>query len=222
MQNLLPVFLSRVQSYNKNNDEPLKLIDLGCGTGRNTLKLRAFAPANAQVIGLDNSRGMLDVARKALEKSSSASTDNGPAVTLDIYDLLQSPPSPPVCAIGASGIISTLVLEHIPLETFFAGASALLVPGGLLLVTNMHSDMGAISQAGFVDATTGTKIRPTSYSHTVEEVVEVARRMDFEVVGDDGVRVKAVDEGMVDVLGPRAKKWVGIKVWFAICFRKKE
>lgn len=46
--------------------------------------------------------------------------------------------------------------------------------------------------------------------------------MGFGVVGDEGVKEKAVDEGMLEMLGPRAKKWVGIKVWFAICLRKKE
>ncbi|GAD98393.1 hypothetical protein AOR_1_994194 [Paecilomyces variotii No. 5] len=224
METLLPDFLTRVQSSQHRNDEALKLIDLGCGTGRNTLRLRELCPARVQMIGLDNSRGMLDVARKRLQVQEEKDPIEGDRarVLLDVYDLLQSPPAPPTCAIGALGVISTLVLEHIPVEMFFEGASALLAPGGLLLVTNMHSEMGTISQAGFVDVATGMKIRPTSYNYTVEEVIQAARRTGLEVVGDEAVKEKAVDENMLEVLGPRAKKWVGVKVWFAICFRKKE
>jgi hypothetical protein len=25
---------------------------------------------------------------------------------------------------------------------------------------------------------------------------------------------------MVEILGPRARKWVGVDVWFSICFRR--
>lgn len=223
MRSLLPDFLARVQSLHRN-DEVLKIIDLGCGTGRNTLRLRELCPAHAQVIGLDNSRGMLEVARKRLQvkDGKDVASGGGTQVLLEVYDLLQSPPCPPTCAVGALGVISTLVLEHIPVEMFFEGASALLAPGGLLLVTNMHSEMGAISQAGFVDVATGMKIRPMSYNYTVDEVIQVAGRTGFDVIGDEAVKEKAVDEDMLEALGPRAKKWVGVKVWFMICFRKKE
>ncbi|KAH8426231.1 uncharacterized protein LDX57_003978 [Aspergillus melleus] len=82
--------------------------------------------------------------------------------------------------------------------------------------------MGAISQAGFVDTATGTKIRPTSYSHTVDEVVDAAHKAEFTVQQMEGERVRerTVDEDLAEKLGKRAKKWVGITVWFGVCFRK--
>lgn len=87
----------------------------------------------------------------------------------------------------------------------------------MLLVTNMHEEMGGISQAGFVDPMTGEKVRPTSYAHSVGDVVRQGKRWGFEVVGN--VLERRVDESMVEALGPRARKWVGVKVWFGICFR---
>lgn len=252
MRSLLPDFMARVVEEHSNSTTvttttasasttgstgssssssrplKLKLVDLGCGTGRNTLQLLASAPADAEIVGLDASRGMLDVARRAVrEKININQQRQGQSptvtVTLETYDLLRSPRNPPLCARGAAGMISTLVVEHVPTDVFFASASEILVPGGYLLLTNMHSDMGAISQAGFVDTATGTKIRPKSYSHTVAEVVDAAGRAGFEVVDVDGqsVRERGVDEGMVEVLGKRARKWVGVTVWFGVCFRKR-
>ncbi|KAL4943574.1 hypothetical protein BDV06DRAFT_221134 [Aspergillus oleicola] len=220
MQSFLPRFLDLVQA---EQEKPLTLVDLGCGTGRNTLQLLKVAPTDAQIIGIDASPGMLEVARETLKSSGEAER----RVKLDVYDLLKSDESSLPGSLGgdasASGIISTLVLEHIPVDTFFSGVSRLLKPGGYLLVTNMHAQMGGISQAGFVDGKTGRKIRPTSYAHEIGDVVAAAERASFEVVElDEGERVRerTVDEAMVEGLGVRARKWVGVTVWFRVCFRK--
>ncbi|KAL2855832.1 S-adenosyl-L-methionine-dependent methyltransferase [Aspergillus pseudoustus] len=222
MHNLLPYFLSRIQAESAPGDT-LKLVDLGCGTGRNTLQLANLAPPTAQIIGIDASPGMLAVAKSTLEAEAAGAVSTG-RVTLGEYDLL-SPMSPIPVSLqdgGASGIISTLVLEHITVGLFFEGAARLIKPGGYFLVTNMHAEMGAISQAGFVDERTGTKIRPTSYAHAIGDVVAAAERVGFEVIALDeaGERVREtkVEQGMVKALGVRGKKWVGVTVWFGICF----
>ncbi|KAK1146484.1 hypothetical protein N8T08_002913 [Aspergillus melleus] len=209
---LLPLFLNRAASTSC----PTKLVDLGCGTGRNTLRLAQLAPPGTEVVGVDASLGMLEAARETIRKATTPGEGVSVPVLLDTFDLLQSPPAPPDCTLGATGVISTLVLEHIPVQQIFEGAAALLAPGGYLLVMNMHSDMGAISQAGFVDTATGTKIRPTSYSHTVDEVVDAAQKAGFTVGQMEGERVRErlVDENLAERLGKRAKKWVGITVWF--------
>ncbi|KAE8147716.1 S-adenosyl-L-methionine-dependent methyltransferase [Aspergillus avenaceus] len=220
MQRLLPRLVAKVAE----SGPVRKLVDLGCGTGRNTRRLLEFAPQDAQVVGVDASPGMLEVARATINKEMEVDASGSERVLLDIYDLLQSPPVPPECSKEASGVISTLVLEHIPVAQFFEGVAALISSGGYFLLTNMHSDMGSISQAGFVDTATGTKIRPTSYSHTIEEVLKAAEEAGFDVVELDGeqVRERKVDETMVEQLGKRANKWVGVTVWFGICFRKRE
>ncbi|KAL4879406.1 S-adenosyl-L-methionine-dependent methyltransferase [Aspergillus karnatakaensis] len=217
MKDLLPRFLSLVQSQNQTKS--LKLVDLGCGTGRNTLQLVKAAPEDAQIIGVDASPGMLEVARETL-----SSNGVGERVSLGVYDLLAEADATLPESLGgesATGIISTLVLEHIPLDQFFGNAARLIKPGGFFLVTNMHAEMGGISQAGFVDVQTGKKIRPTSYAHEVKDVVTAAENFGFEVVALNGEKVKErkVDEAMLKDLGGRAKKWVGVMVWFGVCFK---
>lgn len=239
MQKLLPLFISRVKSETASADKdgenpnPIKFVDLGCGTGRNTLQLLYHSPESAHIVGLDASPGMLEIARSAMKDALSSvgsgtglSSGESPSkhvkVEMEIFDLLRVPLCPPRTSLDAMGVISTLVLEHIPLQTFFEGAAAILGSGGYLLVTNMHSDMGSISQAGFVDPTTGVKVRPTSYCHSVPDVLEAAEACGFQIdrLGDEEVMERTVDEKLAETLGKRAKKWIGVKVWFAMCFRK--
>lgn len=220
MSTLLPQFLALVNTRVETGSAGIKLVDLGCGTGRNTLSLLALASSVTKIVGLDASTGMLDVARSAI-RDTAPDPESSERVSLGLFDLLQSPLQPPECSLGADGVVSTLVLEHIPLRQFFEGVSAMLKPGRWLLVSNMHSELGAISQAGFVDPQTGTKIRPTSYCHRVEDVLEAAEGLGFEVVelGGEQVREREVDERLAEEF-VRARKYVGVKVWFGICFRK--
>jgi hypothetical protein len=116
-------------------------------------------------------------------------------------------------------IVSTLVLEHIPLAAFFTAASSLIKQGGRLLVTNMHHEMGEVSQAGFVD-TRGVKVRGESFAHGVQETVEEAGRCGFVLEGD--LLERGVGEADVALLGLRARKWVrGPKVWLGGIWRKE-
>ncbi|KAK2751553.1 hypothetical protein FQN55_000274 [Onygenales sp. PD_40] len=233
MRSFLPQFLSLLPTPTPSNTPP-KLIDLGCGTGRNTISLLHAAPSTATIIGLEPSTKMLELAQARVDKyfgespsvpkqtqtgsGSGGEEQDQDRVRLQIYNMLE-----PAAADGgmgdADGMISTLVLEHVPIDAFFAAAAGMLKPGGVLLVTNMHSEMGGISQAGFTDPATGVKIRPTSYAHSVAEAVAGAERAGFEVLGE--VKKVRVDEGLAEVLGPRAKKWIGVLVWFGGCFRKR-
>ena len=236
MQTLLPSFLSLATNSSSGSGtkalELCKFIDLGCGTGRNTLPLHRAAP-QATTIGLEPSSGMLDIARRNVYKylgdqqqnleervtETGAGTGTGTGkLSFEQFNLLD-PSALSSAPRDADGIISTLVLEHVPTTAFFAAAAHMLRPGGILLLTNMHSDMGAISQAGFVDPVTKIKIRPTSYAHTIEETVRSAADAGLEVVGE--LKEQSVDEELAGRLGPRAKKWIGVKVWYGGCFIKK-
>ena len=213
LKTLLPKFLSQITS-----PQPWKLVDLGCGTGRNSLQLIDIS--GATVLGLDSSARMLEIARSRISDRM-ADLDQASRVKefeLLLYDMLSSSPVH-ASAFNADALISTLVLEHTPPFEFFQAISRILKPGGLALVTNMHSDMGAISQAGFVDPKTGEKIRPQSFAHRLDDVIEEAQRQKFEIVGE--VLERGVDEKSSEVLGARAKKWIGVKVWFGICLRKR-
>lgn len=209
MKTLLPRVLALLET--SMGARPWKLMDLGCGTGRNTAAL--VEVAGSQVVGLDVSDGMLNVARQRLEDAVASGR-----LRLEVLDLIEQP-VPPSLEEWADAIVSTLVIEHIPAEDFFRQLSRMLKPGGFLLLTNMHSEMGGISQAGFIDPDTGEKIRPASYAHTVQDVETEAAKYGLEVI--DTMEEVMVEPSMVSRLGERSAKWVGVRVWFGGILRKK-
>ncbi|KAF2011557.1 S-adenosyl-L-methionine-dependent methyltransferase [Aaosphaeria arxii CBS 175.79] len=229
LNDLLPSLLGRVCSSHDNTNMALNLLDLGCGTGRNTSKLLSYSwpssrnNARINIIGLDFSKGMLDVAAHKL----TSMTRDAEKVILrleeaDCFPTVHNPstsPKPNVANLPPiDGLISTLVLEHIPLRDFFATLAALVTKGGFALVTNMHNEMGNMSQAGFVNAE-GVKVRGDSYVYSVEETIDEARRAGFEVVN---VKERSVEENDMrnGVVGERGWKWVGIRVWYGVILKK--
>ncbi|KAI9880531.1 MAG: hypothetical protein M1830_002571 [Pleopsidium flavum] len=218
---LLPHFLSLLQQAKPTSQ--LKIVDLGCGTGRNTVKVLCV-PGVQRVVGLDASEKMLAIAKERCEECMGALGADRRNVdfVLEVYDVLDDDVAASLSdsARGADAIVSTLVLEHLPLDAFFAAVSEILRPGGLVMVTNMHPDMGAKSQAGFVDPETGEKIRPVSYVHKIEDVVSEARRRGLELVGqvkEKEVKVSDLEDGGV---GDRGRKWIGVRTWFGMVLRK--
>lgn len=214
MKSLFPRLISTLESAassaapNSTLTKPWKFVDLGCGTGRNTVHLAALPPTDAsEIYALDFSPKMLDLAKRRLSK-------DGERVEFRVFDAL-NPTAGDEVPTEADAIISTLVLEHVPLKEYFTVAAGMLKIGGLFLLTNMHGEMGKISQAGFVDPLTGEKIRPVeSYAYTCAEVLEEAERCGFEILGDSGFEERMVTEGNHELFGPRAAKWIGVKVWF--------
>jgi len=209
MRSLLPWALTLLESTNPAR--PWKLVDLGCGTGRNTAAL--LEVRDSEVIGLDVSPGMLEVAKQRFKDGVGSGR-----LQLQVLDMIeQSVPSS--LTTWADAIVSTLVIEHIPADIFFRQVSQMLKPGGILLLTNMHAEMGGISQAGFIDPQTGEKIRPASYAHTVPDVEAEAGKYGLEVI--EKIQEVCVERDMVSQLGERSVKWIGVKVWFGGILRKK-
>lgn len=203
-QDLLPQLFSLLSECRL--PPPHKIVDLGCGTGRNTVDL-ADHP-NTTLVALDLSPKMLALAQQRLQNAN---------ITTAVYDMLASP-APPSIALDAAAVVSTLVVEHIPLAPFFRTVTAMLRPGGVLLLTNMHDEMGRVTQAGFVDPVTGQRIRPTSYAHSVEEILAEAGAWGMEVVVS--FRERRLTEEDMTMLTSRAKKYLGMKVWYGGILRK--
>jgi SAM-dependent methyltransferase len=212
MKSLLPRMLDIVEDQRSSTSQLWKFVDLGCGTGRNTAALLKAKDVSV-VVGLDVSPGMLKVAETQLQ-----GLDPEGRLELEVFDMLRDS-GPPESATSADAVVSTLVIEHVPADAFFATVAQILKPRGVLLLTNMHSEMGKISQAGFIDPKTGEKIRPTSYAHTTDEIEAAAERNGFELVGQ--LEERSVDQSMVAVLGERSQKWVGVTVWFGGILRRK-
>lgn len=220
LKTLLPPLLNQVATTSSSR---ISVLDLGCGTGRNTARLLSHSwPSDLEVhiTGLDFSAGMLALARTKLATlaASNARTtlrleqcDPFPSTTAFSPSTINLPPQ--------TLVLSTLVLEHIPLPTFFRSLAALLAPRGLALVTNMHDDMGRRSQAGFVNAQ-GVKVRGTSFVYSLAQTVQAAQDAGLECVQ---ACERRVEEGDVQsgVVGRRGAKWIGCKVWFGLVLRKK-
>jgi len=222
LSTLLADFLSLATA--QHSSPTIHILDLGCGTGRNTIKLLSYpwpSSLSVRVTGLDFSRAMLDVAAQKTQrmphKPHFALADCFPtmkdasASPFPVADGLESGAPP-------DAVISTLVLEHVPLDAFFATLAAVVRPGGYALVTNMHEEMGSISQAGFVDERTGVKVRGESWVYSVDEVLDMAKTCRFEItkVKERAMEKVDVEEGRV---GSRGLKWMGVKVWFGVVLR---
>ncbi len=254
MHEFVAEILQQANSASRGNEkESVELVDLGCGTGRNTVVLLEQEwplDMDVTVTGIDASKGMLAVAAEKLKiavaKTQRTTASDQAPTSKRQWNLLQHdfldpkdatrPPilMPPMLAAGGrhapndygtfDGLITTLVLEHFPLHTFFTIIKSLVKPGGVVLVTNMHSDMGSQSQAGFVaqdEKGEAVKIRGTSWVHGTQQTVDAAREAGFEVVEE--VRERAVTEEMVrqGIVGERGAKWRGVNVWYGMLLRHK-
>jgi len=101
------------------------VLELGCGTGKNTEWLALYA---RQILALDFSDGMLDKARARL--------DGVERVRFVLHDLRQPWP---VEEASRDRVLSNLVLEHIEdLRSIFAQAARVLRPGGSFLLSELH------------------------------------------------------------------------------------
>jgi len=225
MKSLLPQAISVLHGgWNGElaDERQIKAVDLGCGTGRSTLQLLPIKSVT-RIDGLELSPKMLEIARQrctnVLEQKSrptASESESEKRIEFHIFDMLKD--TLPDAAMNANLAISTLVLEHVPLQTFFRTAASILRPGGIIVMTNMHAEMGKISQAGFVDAKTGDKIRPVSYAHTVRDTLREAEEWGFLLEGE--VKEVQVEQTLAEKLGPRGRKWIGVTVWYGGIWKK--
>lgn len=247
LNELLPCVLQHLnkrQSSASTEDDTLYFTDLGCGTGRASLALiRALrspwvrsnttvSSTNISLTCSDFSESMLDVARRKVSESIQSTNDLSVKLDFGRFDFFDDSIDEPR---KAHVIISTLVVEHLPLDLYFKRASKCLLPGGLLLVTNMHHMMGNTSfrngdssahsevatGAGFVDAGSNTKYRGKSYAHTIREVRAAAKEHNLEEI--EPVVELAVEEWMLrcdpPLVGLRGRKWVGTPCWYGMIFQ---
>jgi malonyl-CoA O-methyltransferase len=146
--------------------------ELGCGTAKNAVWLAARA---RRVVGLDFSRGMLDVARSRLTAGNVELREHDvqtrwPAADAE-YDL----------------VIADLILEHVADVTLvFAEAARVLRPGGTMFICELHPyRQWRGGQAHFIDEWSGETVFAPAYAHSIAEYVNagieagfVLRRLD--------------------------------------------
>ncbi|MGK3961676.1 class I SAM-dependent methyltransferase [Sorangium sp. So ce118] len=145
------------------------VIEIGCGTGRNTPWLAEHARS---VLALDFSEGMLRQARARVQS---------PHVRFVQHDIRSTWP---VAEASSDVVIAMLVLEHIErLEAIFAEAARALRGGGDLFLCELHP-MRQLrgGQANFVNRETGEPERVTAFLHDVSEYVNAGLSSGYELV----------------------------------------
>ena len=138
--------------------EGLDVLELGCGTGKNTVWLAERARS---VLGLDASDGMLAVARARVA---------GGHVRFARHDI-ETPWPIPDASIDA--VIGNLVLEHVErVAHVFIEAVRVLRRDGAVFVCELHPARQVLgARAHFLDEVSGATVEVPVFRHTVSEFV---------------------------------------------------
>ena len=135
-----------------------RVLELGCGTGKNSEWLAAQART---LVALDFSPGMLDVARRRVRSER---------VRFVEHDITRPWPVAPS---SIDVVVGNLVLEHVrDLGPIYAEAARVLRSGGELFLCELHPYRQLRGgQAHFEDADTNETVPVTAYRHSVSEYV---------------------------------------------------
>jgi ubiquinone/menaquinone biosynthesis C-methylase UbiE len=143
-----------------------RVLEVGCGTGKNSAWLVAQA---RELIALDFSPGMLDVARRRVRSSTARFVE---------HDITRPWP---VESESVDVVVGNLVLEHVQeLAPVFTEASRVLRAGGQLFFCELHPYRQLRGgQAHFIDAHTDETVHVAAYRHSVSDYVTVALTAGF-------------------------------------------
>jgi len=146
------------------------IIEVGCGTGRNTEWL-ANAGA-AAILALDFSEKMLKRARTRVKDRRVR------FVQQDLHDPW------PVSNSSADVVVVMLVLEHVErLDPIFAEAARALKSGGEIFIVELHPTLQLMGkQARFTNAKRGESTLVTAFLHLTEDYHHAAISSGFELV----------------------------------------
>ena len=143
-----------------------RVLEVGCGTGKNSAWLVTQA---RELIALDFSPGMLDVARRRVRSSSARFVE---------HDITRPWPAETG---SVDVVVGNLVLEHVrELAPVFREAARVLRGGGQLFVCELHPYRQLRGgQAHFVDVRTDETVQVAAYRHTVSEYITDALAAGF-------------------------------------------
>jgi SAM-dependent methyltransferase len=185
----------------------LRILDVGCGTGRHSLPLMQ---AGAMVVGLDFSPEMLAIAM------SRAASIQGAGSEFHQHSL----PDPfPFADESFDLAVMGLVIEHVAdLEAVMRETYRVLKSGGRCLVSALHPVRTAAGQrARFIDPATGVRTPIATIHRTEEEYLAPARAAGF-MVGESRTLLGTAD---LAARSPRGAKYVGMPLGWLGVFQKR-
>ncbi len=149
-----------------------RVIEVGCGTGRNTEWLSRLAAAASEIVALDFSEEMLARARVRVRD---------PRICFVQHDVRTAWP---LADSSADVVIAMLVLEHVEhLEPVFAEAFRTLNAGGELFICELHPMRQLLGgQAQFTSTQTGENRRVPAFLHNTSDYVQAGLSSGFELL----------------------------------------
>jgi malonyl-CoA O-methyltransferase len=181
----------------------LRVLDLGCGTGRYCVLL---ARRGAQVVGVDPSKGMLECARRKMTPVS-------------LFEVRQET----IDKAGLPGrsfdlIISALALGHLPeLGPALAEAARLLKEGGRLVISDIHPYWPVSGHDYTEFFAGGREYRMPIYPHLVEEYWRLCRELGLYF---EDIREPRIDNRLIASF-PSLKDYEGIPLAIVLGLRKR-
>jgi SAM-dependent methyltransferase len=160
-----------------------RILDLGCGSGLPTAV--QLAEAGFEVVGIDESGRMLDLARTRVPNATFLQRDIRDLDDLGTFDAVVS-------------FFSLLMLPRADIERVLVGARERLTSDGLLAIGMVYGDMDYLPIC-FLGASTFATCYPT------DELVKVVSGAGFEVVDVGEVDVQAEPERVERQIFLRAK-----------------
>lgn len=181
----------------------LKVLDLGCGSGRYSLKL---AQNNAIVTGIDLSEGMLEKARHKTSKYN---------INFIKHDIQQNLP---FADKSFDLVISSLVFEHIKdLGKIYSEIHRVLNDDGRFLFSEMHPSMFYKNiQAHYTDDETGKEIEIGSYRRQLCDFINPLIKTGFQI---KTISEHCCNEELIKAI-PKAKKHLNYPMIFIMQLKK--
>lgn len=154
--------IKTLNKYSFNN-----VLELGCGTGKNTIWLLEKAQ---QIIAVDFSEEMMKKATKKIANSKVTFKKADITKTWEIKNEF------------ADLITSSLILEHIEnLDFIFKEAFAKLKPNGLFFICELHPFKQYTGAKARFETETGTKELEV-YTHNISEFTSTAFKNGFKIL----------------------------------------
>lgn len=157
----------------RRSDRPLRILDLGCGTGRTLAQLQRALP-DARLTGVDLSPYYLEVARRETAEGGTVEF-----VAANAEDL-------PLPAGSFDAVISVFMFHELPRNArrrVWAEVARVLRPGGLFVALDsvQRADAGAI--AYFVDRFADEMHEPFYRDYLDDDLAEGLRTSGFSIDG---------------------------------------